>query len=156
MSYRLRVHWLKKTLFILLAALWLPAVSHCDLEHLPGFAFLACCELPTEASEHNNDCQTDNCGTVESGLYKLEEHSDAAPAPILILDVAVLARLAGFPLMGDPDVRPGHICNYPLAASDYTAQSAMTYNELIRESDKAVVRGRANWHKHLEGLKSGS
>lgn len=102
MGYRLRVHWLKKSLLILLAALWLPAVSHCDLEHLPGFAFLACCELPTEASEHNNDCQTDNCGTVESGLYKLEEHSDAAPAPILILDVAVLVRLAATPESLEP------------------------------------------------------
>lgn len=67
-----------------LALLWVPMVSHCDLEHLPGMAFIACCEVAEDEPHQDSDCQTDVCATVESGHYKSEERSVSAPAPCLV------------------------------------------------------------------------
>ena len=64
----------------------------------------------------------------------------------------VLAAAAGFQLWGDPDVRPGHVVSYPLAASDYTAQSAATYAALMRDADEATGRGREKWVAHMQEL----
>ena len=64
----------------------------------------------------------------------------------------ILAAMAGFTLWGDPDVQPGHVLNYPLAASDYTAQSASTYAALLRDAQTATDQGRERWLAHLSEL----
>lgn len=64
----------------------------------------------------------------------------------------ILAREAGHQLMGDPDVRPGHVTGYPVEASDYTAQSAATYAALLRDADEATGRGRAKWTGYMKGI----
>lgn len=70
-----------KVMAALLALLWLPMVSHCDLEHLPGLEFLACCDHADTGPHQDDDCQTDLCASVESGHYKTEERAITAPAP---------------------------------------------------------------------------
>ena len=76
---------------VLLALLWVPLASHCDLEHLPGLESLACCDHADAAPHQDDDCQTDVCASVESGNYKTEEHAVSAPLPALL--AAVLAPL---------------------------------------------------------------
>ncbi len=65
----------------------------------------------------------------------------------------VLAQTAGFQLYGDPDVNPAHVVSYPLAATDYTGQSAATYAALLRDGDEATARGRMVWEAHMEALR---
>jgi hypothetical protein len=79
---------LPKALALLLALLWMPMISHCDLEHLPGMEFIACCDLPT-TEYPDDDCQTDGCAIVESGHYKTEEQPVSIPSPCL--NVPILA-----------------------------------------------------------------
>lgn len=64
----------------------------------------------------------------------------------------ILAAAAGYPLWGDPDVRPGHVVGYPVEASDYTAQAAATYAGLLRDAEAATARGRARWVEHMAEL----
>lgn len=71
----------------MLVAVWLPATSHCLLVALSGLESLACCshETPAPVAPHDKDCHTDTCGSVESGLYKVEIGQPVAPAPLLTL-----------------------------------------------------------------------
>lgn len=85
-----------KAIALLLALLWVPMVSHCDLEHLPGMEFIACCDVVAPEPHSDDDCQTDVCATVESGFYKTEERAVNVPTPCLTL------LLVSFSL----DVRP--------------------------------------------------
>lgn len=72
-------------LTLLLVAIWPLATSHCSLEQLPGFAFLACAEQVDTASSHqNDDCEADSCASVESGFYKTEDNQQTVPTPPLI------------------------------------------------------------------------
>jgi len=92
-----------KALALLLALLWVPMVSHCDLERLPGMSFLICSDEAESGSHQEKDCQTDSCASVEAGHYKTEEQAVRAPAPSLIialilpsLDVQPLDLVAAF------------------------------------------------------------
>lgn len=71
---------LRTLLTLLLVALWPLAASHCRIEQLPGFDFLACAGEDPGAT-HQEDCETDSCATVESGLYKTEDGQEAVPTP---------------------------------------------------------------------------
>jgi len=68
-------------LTLALVALWPLAVSHCDLEQLPGFQFLACVEGDAGASHQEDDCETDSCASVEGASYKPESGRLAVPTP---------------------------------------------------------------------------
>ena len=73
---------------VFLALLWLPMASHCDLEHLPGMEFLACCGPENTAPQHK-DCETDVCASIESGNYKMEEQAVVAPVPPLLAPILI-------------------------------------------------------------------
>jgi hypothetical protein len=79
-----------KTLAVLVLALWGLAISHCDLEDIPGLGFLACCHHPDTAPHQDDDCQSDGCAVVESGFYKVEDDTAVVPAPILVAPLAVV------------------------------------------------------------------
>jgi hypothetical protein len=68
----------------MLALLWLPVVSHCAWEHLPGLDLLGCCTSAESAPHQDDDCETDLCASVESGHYKSEQRPVKAPAPALV------------------------------------------------------------------------
>jgi hypothetical protein len=104
------VNRLRTILSLLLALVWLPVTVHCLLESLPGIDFLSCClhddSKPEPATAHqDNDCETDACATVESGLYKQEDSPGAGLVNPLVTQA-------------DWDVKMGHeILANPLAAS---------------------------------------
>ena len=76
---------LRTLLTLLLVALWPLATSHCNLEQVSGFAFLACGDEVTATPAHrDNDCETDSCASVESALYKTEEAQQVVPTPPLV------------------------------------------------------------------------
>lgn len=64
----------------------------------------------------------------------------------------ILARAAGYTLWGDPDVRPGHVIEYPLAASDYALQDDATQAAVARAATEATDRGRGAWTAHMREL----
>ncbi len=90
------VNWFAKSVAVLLLALWVPATMHCGLESLPGIEFLSCC-LQDDAksgpapAHQDNDCETDACATVESGLYKQEDSAQPLSLPLLALAVWIRA-----------------------------------------------------------------
>ena len=79
--------WLRTILVLTLAVLWLPVSVHCELEEIPALQFLSCCPEENSAPHHDDDCETDGCAVVESGLYKTEERLISLPAPELALAV---------------------------------------------------------------------
>lgn len=70
-------------LTLVLVAVWPLATSHCNIEQLPGFAFLACADT-AETTHADRDCKTDTCASVESGLYKTEDAQPVVPTPPLV------------------------------------------------------------------------
>lgn len=86
-----------KVVALCLALLWVPMVSHCDIEHLPGMAFIACCDVAQPEPHPDKDCETDVCATVESGHYKTEDQAVTAPTPCLVT-VLILPALDVQPL----------------------------------------------------------
>ena len=79
--------WLRNILVVTLAVLWLPVSVHCELEEIPALSFLSCCPEENSAPHQDDDCETDGCAVVESGLYKIEERLVSLPAPVLVLAV---------------------------------------------------------------------
>jgi hypothetical protein len=85
---------------------------HCDLEHVPGFQFLAWCHPPDAAPhEDHNDCSQDGCSVVESGLYRIEEQPAVLRLPLGLLSFALPAWEAPLtqtpaPLLGPPTGSP--------------------------------------------------
>jgi hypothetical protein len=67
-----------KAIALMFLVLWLPITSHCQLERVPGLEFLHCAADTSESS----NCEGDGCQTVESGLYKISDHSTIAPVPV--------------------------------------------------------------------------
>ena len=54
------------------------------------------------------------------------------------------ALKAGYPLMGDPDVRPGHILDYPVSPNDYDAQMTMPDQvQMLAETTQKAVKNEA-------------
>ena len=54
---------------------WTVMSSHCALELLPSFSFLACAEDEANSGHSGSDCgnKEDACASVESGSYRSEE-----------------------------------------------------------------------------------
>jgi hypothetical protein len=88
------VNRLVRIVALLLAAVWLPVVSHCDLERLPGLEFLACCDHPDAAPHEDECCRQGACAVVESGHYRVEEQPPAVPAPLLLFSFEPAPALA--------------------------------------------------------------
>jgi len=58
----------------LLALVWAPLTSHCQLESIPGLEFLHCASEATDSS-----CCDDSCTSVESGAYKVPDYQNPVP-----------------------------------------------------------------------------
>lgn len=67
---------------LLLALLWLPLTSHCQLESLTETELASCC--PSSSTE-DNDCGDKGCCTVESARYQSQRNDDLAVAPVVLL-----------------------------------------------------------------------
>jgi len=83
---------LKTLLTLLLVTIWPLAMSHCKLEQLPGFEFLACA-TDADATHPETDCRTDSCASIESGLYKTEDTQQSVPTPPSLTSEFLTTRL---------------------------------------------------------------
>ncbi len=83
---------------VLTLALWGLATTHCELEQVPGFGFLAWCHPQATAAPQSEDCSSDACSAVESALYKTEQQGVAVPMPVLA--VSFLLPLWDAPFTG--------------------------------------------------------
>jgi len=62
------------------------------------------------------------------------------------------ARAAGYKLMGDPDVRIGHIVHYPVNPDDYTGMGEEMRAGMQKEMNKKVRGARKRLTEHLNNL----
>jgi hypothetical protein len=76
---------LTKIVALTVLALWGLAAMHCKLEALPGLDFLKTCCFVDSSPSAQGDCESDGCGDVEDGGYRMEEQTASAPQPFLIL-----------------------------------------------------------------------
>lgn len=70
---------------VLLLSLWLPATLHCGAEALGLNLGSDCCgdeELASTATTNDSACESDGCGTIESG-FRAPSGIAGAPAPTL-------------------------------------------------------------------------
>jgi hypothetical protein len=63
------------------------------------------------------------------------------------------AKLAGYDLWLDVDVRPGHVLNYPVRVDDYLGQPPEYLADLTKSNNKRVRLGRRDWKKRISDLK---
>lgn len=76
---------LKNILFVLAAFVWLPMTSHCRLESVPGFEFLACLTESSCHGEQSSEKPADaGCCSVEKSEYKTEQFRVMLPSPHLL------------------------------------------------------------------------
>jgi hypothetical protein len=77
---------LLKIAALFLAALWLPATMHCQLESLGLDAIFACASQPDEATHADEgNCADDGCQTVESGqIVVTKSRVDLSLLPVLV------------------------------------------------------------------------
>jgi hypothetical protein len=57
------------------------------------------------------------------------------------------AKQAGFTLWGDPDVRCGHVLNYPLSPDDYSGMDANVRQQTAADIEASVQKARTEWSK---------
>lgn len=67
-------------LFLVLA--WLPVVAHCQMESLPGLAFLECA---SHEAPSGDDCNEHGCCAVESSSYQVSRHEENSVSLALVL-----------------------------------------------------------------------
>jgi hypothetical protein len=71
---------------LLLAALWLPATLHCQLESLGLDTFFACADQPAETAHADGaSCADDGCQSIESGQFAVTKSKlDLSQLPALV------------------------------------------------------------------------
>ena len=77
----------RRTIALLLLAIWLPATLHCEVEAAELTLHLAGCD-ESAPSDHSHaalpeDCAVDSCHTVEGGFTSSSSASTAVRAPLL-------------------------------------------------------------------------
>lgn len=84
---------LTKCAVLTVLAFWGLAVMHCQLEAVPGLGFLkVCCFVDPGAPIPAEDCDSDGCGDVEKGGYRMEEQTVSplqSPLILAVLSVAI-------------------------------------------------------------------
>jgi hypothetical protein len=88
---------LTKIVALTVLVLWGLAAMHCKLEAVPGFDFLKSCCFVDSAPSSQEDCESDGCGAVEDGGYRVEEQTASAPQPPLILALLPIVIEAPLP-----------------------------------------------------------
>jgi len=66
---------------LLLAVAWVPLMSHCKLESVPGLEFLTCLSDGDSHDKQSSDCE---CCSAEKSLYKTEKSHLTLPSPDLL------------------------------------------------------------------------
>lgn len=66
------------------------------------------------------------------------------------------AREAGYTLMGDPDVRPRHMLNYPISPDDFGGQPEEYLQGVKKQTHAGVLRDRARLRRGVQALGGGA
>jgi len=80
---------------MVMLALFGLAMNHCQLEHVPGFAWLACCCAEDSPPVSPADCAEQVCHSVETGAFLSRAKVEILTQPVLL---PVFDRLAVEPL----------------------------------------------------------
>jgi hypothetical protein len=77
---------------MMMLALWVLATSHCKLEGITGLEVLGCCPDEESVPAGGDPCETDACGTVEFGFYKLQDNPtlEGPPETFSAIDLGAL------------------------------------------------------------------
>ncbi len=102
---------LLKVTALLLAALWLPATLHCQLEHLEFSPLFACADSGEAAHADDDACTDDACQTIESGQIIIAKSR-------LDLDLQPLLLICTFQFA--PEAFPAPAADFSLSRSDET------------------------------------
>ncbi|MEI7730979.1 MAG: hypothetical protein WCO56_15495 [Verrucomicrobiota bacterium] len=107
---------------------------HCQLESIPGFELLACCNHPGETPHQDNDCREDSCTVVESvGCFITNPQLEVcAPALLAVTasaaandELARLAEAAPVPDFSPPGLDQRwqflHRCALPVRAPSFVS-----------------------------------
>ena len=97
---------LKNILFVLAAFAWLPMTSHCKLESVPGFEFLACISETNchgESKPQGTVPEQSGCCSIEKSHYKSDQFRVTIQTPeMLPIEAASLFDLSS--------VLPAEVC----------------------------------------------
>ncbi len=89
------VQFLKTVFFVTASILWAVVSSHCQLEVIPAFQFLACVEEAEhhEEAESAPHCNDDACKNVEEGAYFFKQAQPTAAKVVAILPYILFAPI---------------------------------------------------------------
>lgn len=85
--------------------------------------------------------------TLEGELRPLRGRNDAVGSDIRY---PYYAKAAGYQLWGDPDVKCGHILQYPLGPDDFTGAGSDFVDRLHKSSTRRVRKARRDWRQEME------
>ena len=100
------VRSLKNILFVLTALAWLPMASHCRLEAVPSFEFLACISETNchgESKPKQSVPEPSGCCAVEKSHYKSDQLRITLPTPEML-------AIAATPAFDLASVLPAEVC----------------------------------------------
>lgn len=80
----LRVRTLRTMLIVALALLWVPLMSHCKLESIPGFEFLHCASDAQGSPANPGHCGA-GCCSVESAKYQAPRNQETTPVVVVVI-----------------------------------------------------------------------
>jgi hypothetical protein len=81
------VRSLRNILFVLAAFAWLPMTSHCRLESVPGFEFLACISETNchgESKPQGTVPEQSGCCSIEKSQYKSDQFRVTVQTPVML------------------------------------------------------------------------
>lgn len=87
--------------------------------------------------------------TLEGQIRPLRADRDRIGSDIRF---AWYATQAGYPLMGDPDVRPGHFCEYPFSADDYEMFPPDELEAARKDARNKINAARAELRQRQEAV----
>ena len=100
------VRSLKNILFVLVAFAWLPMTSHCRLEAVPGFEFLACISENVchgESKSQQSVPEQSGCCSIEKSHYKSDQLRITLPTPEML-------AIAATPSFDLASILPAEVC----------------------------------------------
>lgn len=109
-------------------------------------------EEATAGDEINADLVRQSTSTLRNEIIPLRAKRDTVGSDVRF---PFYAREAGFILWGDPDVRCGHMAQYPIHPDDFTGWRDADRRKLQDFTNEQVAKVRSNWlarRYELEGI----
>ncbi len=85
LRHLLSVRTFKTLMVALLALAWVPLMSHCLIEVVPGFEFLSCSSDVQTSNEGGDPCKSSGCCAVESAKYQSPRQQEITPIVVVAI-----------------------------------------------------------------------